>query len=239
MFNLLPFFGKKKTKEELEISQFIQRKFGYSIKNYFYFKRALTHKSIANKSGEISNERLEFLGDAILDSVIAEYLFIKFPDEDEGYLTKIKSKIVSRRTLGKIANEMELSLLMRYNKNRSIKIETIEGNAFEALIGAIYLDGGYSTTKKCINNHVFRKYVNFNQILEEEIDIKSKLYIWGQKNRVPIEFSVIKEENNRSTWHYVVVALVNTKEFGMGSGSSKKIAEQVAAKETMELLGEE
>lgn len=239
MFNLLPFFGKKKTKEELEISQFIQRKFGYSIKNYFYFKRALTHKSIANKSGEISNERLEFLGDAILDSVIAEYLFIKFPDEDEGYLTKIKSKIVSRRTLGKIANEMELSLLMRYNKNRSIKIETIEGNAFEALIGAIYLDGGYSTTKKCINNHVFRKYVNFNQILEEEIDFKSKLYIWGQKNRVPIEFSVIKEENNRSTWHYVVVALVNTKEFGMGSGSSKKIAEQVAAKETMELLGEE
>ncbi len=239
MFNLLPFFGKKKTKEELEISQFIQRKFGYSIKNYFYFKRALTHKSIANKSGEISNERLEFLGDAILDSVIAEYLFIKFPDEDEGYLTKIKSKIVSRRTLGKIANEMELSLLMRYNKNRSIKIETIEGNAFEALIGAIYLDGGYSTTKKCINNHVFRKYVNFNQILEEEIDFKSKLYIWGQKNRVPIEFSVIKEENNRSTWHYVVVALVNTKEFGMGSGSSKKKAEQVAAKETMELLGEE
>ena len=239
MFNLLPFFGKKKTKEELEISQFIQRKFGYSIKNYFYFKKALTHKSIANKSGEMSNERLEFLGDAILDSVIAEYLFIKFPDEDEGYLTKIKSKIVSRRTLGKIANEMELSLLMRYNKNRSIKIETIEGNAFEALIGAIYLDGGYSATKKCINNHVFRKYVNFNQILEEEIDFKSKLYIWGQKNRVPIEFSVIKEENNRSTWHYVVVALVNTKEFGMGSGSSKKIAEQVAAKETMELLGEE
>jgi len=237
--NLLPFFGKKKTKEELEISQFIQRKFGYTIKKHFYFKKALTHKSIANKSGEMSNERLEFLGDAILDSVIAEYLFIKFPDEDEGYLTKIKSKIVSRRTLGKIANEMELSLLMRYNKNRSIKIETIEGNAFEALIGAIYLDGGYSATKKCINNHVFRKYVNFNQILEEEIDFKSKLYIWGQKNRVPIEFSVIKEENNRSTWHYVVVALVNTKEFGMGSGSSKKKAEQVAAKETMELLGEE
>ena len=143
MFALLPFFGKKKTKEELEISDFVLRKFGYSIKNHYYFKKALTHKSVANQNGELSNERLEFLGDAILDSVIAEYVFIKFPDEDEGYLTKIKSKVVSRRTLGKIASEMELSSIMRYNKGRSINIETIEGNAFEALIGAIYLDGGY------------------------------------------------------------------------------------------------
>ena len=239
MFALLPFFGKKKTKEELEISDFVLRKFGYSIKNHYYFKKALTHKSVANQNGELSNERLEFLGDAILDSVIAEYVFIKFPDEDEGYLTKIKSKVVSRRTLGKIASEMELSSLMRYSKTRSIKIETIEGNAFEALIGAIYLDGGYGKTKQSINNHVFKKYVNFNQILEEEIDFKSKLYIWGQKNKLPIEFSVIKEENNGSAWHYVVAALINTKQFGMGSGSSKKIAEQVAAKETMDLLGEE
>ena len=183
------------------------------------------------------NERLEFLGDAILDSVIAEYLFIKFPDEDEGYLTKIKSKIVSRRTLGKIASEMEISSIMRFNKGRSINIETIEGNAFEALIGAIYLDGGYETIKKCINNHIFRKYVNFNQILEEEIDFKSKLFIWSQKNKLPLRFEVVDEKNEGASWSYTVVAYINDQEFGMGIGSSKKKAEQAAAQETIELLG--
>lgn len=237
MFALFPFFSKKKPKEELEIRRFITLKFGYSLKKVFYFRKALTHKSIANNIGESSNERLEFLGDAILDSVIAEYLFIKFPNEDEGYLTKIKSKIVSRRTLGKIASEMEISSIMRFNKGRSINIETIEGNAFEALIGAIYLDGGYEVTKKCINNHIFRKYVNFNQILEEEIDFKSKLFIWSQKNKLPLRFEVVNEKNVGASWSYTVVAYINDQEFGMGIGSSKKKAEQAAAQETIELLG--
>lgn len=237
MFALLPFFRKKKSQEELEIIRFVTRKFGYTPKNIFYFKKALTHKSVANNLGEPSNERLEFLGDAILDSIIAEFLFKKFPKEDEGYLTKVKSKVVSRRTLGKIAQEMEISSLMRYSKGRSINLETIEGNAFEAMIGAIYLDGGYENTVKSINNHIFRKYVNFNQILEEEIDFKSKLFIWSQKSKLPLRFEVVNEKNEGSTWSYTVVVFINDQEFGMGIGSSKKKAEQAAAKETIELIG--
>jgi len=178
------------------------------------------------------------LGDAILDAVIAEYLFSKFPDEDEGYLTKIKSKVVSRRTLGKIGSEMGLSSIMRYNKGRSINLETIEGNAFEALIGAIYLDGGYEKTQNCINNHVFRKYVDYNQVLEEEIDFKSKLFIWSQQNKLPLTFEVLEEKYEGSAWVYTVVVLINEKEYGMGTGSSKKKAEQAAAKETIELMGD-
>ncbi|MDX2360553.1 MAG: ribonuclease III [Crocinitomicaceae bacterium] len=238
MLALFPLFSRKKTQEELEIIRFLIKCFGYRPNDITLFKRALTHKSISNNSEELSNERLEFLGDAILDSVIAEFLFVKFPKEDEGFLTKIKSKMVSRRTLGMIGHEMEISKVLRYNKGRSIKLETIEGNAFEALIGAIYLDGGYKSAQKSISTHIFRKYVNLNQILEEEIDFKSKLFIWSQKNRLPIIFEIVDEQNDGTTWNYIVKVMINDQEYGRGSGSSKKKAEQASAKETLELVGE-
>lgn len=217
---------------------FVIKRFGYRPKKIDLFIKALTHKSTANNNNEKSNERLEFLGDAILDSVIAEMLYTRYPDEDEGYLTKIKSKVVSRRTLGMIGNEMEIKEVLRYNKGRSIKLETIEGNAFEALIGAIYLDGGLASVKKSVENHIFRKYVDLNTILEEEIDFKSKLFIWSQKNRLPISFEVVSEENQGASWKYVVRVVINEQEYGLGTGTSKKKAEQAAAKETLELMGE-
>jgi len=234
---LFSFFSKKND-EELEIIQFVQSSLGYKPKNLKLFRKALTHKSIAHNSDEISNERLEFLGDAILDAVIAEMLFNRYPDEDEGHLTKIKSKIVSRRTLSVIGEEMQIGKVLRYNKGRSNKMATIEGNAFEALIGALYLDGGYGAVRKSINSHTLKKYVNLNQILEEEIDFKSKLFIWSQKNHLPLDFDVISEENKGASWNYVVRVLINEKELGRGTGSSKKKAEQAAAKETLELMGE-
>jgi ribonuclease-3 len=232
----IPIFSRKTSEADQEIVRFIISKFGYRLKNLEIFREALTHKSLTNISGEASNERLEFLGDAVLDAVIAEMLYEKFPGEDEG--TKIKSKIVNRRTLGSIGHDMEIGSILQYNKTRSIKIETIEGNAFEALIGAIYLDGGLESVKKSINRHILRKYVNLNQILVEEIDFKSRLFIWSQKNRLPIEFEVVSEENQGNAWKYVIKVSINGQEYGMGIGSSKKKAEQEAAKETLELIGE-
>lgn len=237
MLALFSFFNKKNN-EELEIIHFVQKSLGYKPKNLKLFRKALTHKSIAHNSDEISNERLEFLGDAILDAIIAEMLFNRYPNEDEGHLTKIKSKIVSRRTLSMIGEEMQIGKVLRYNKGRSIKMATIEGNAFEALIGALYLDGGYAAVQKSINSHILKKYINLNQILEEEIDFKSRLFIWSQKNRLPLDFDVVTEENKGASWYYVVRVLINKKEFGRGTGSSKKKAEQAAAKETLELMGE-
>lgn len=239
MSRFFNFFLKKTPKANPEIERFIIERFGHRPVNGQLFENALTHKSILNTSEiEVSNERLEFLGDAILDSIVAEFLYGRFPNENEGYLTKIKSKVVSRNTLGALGHDMEIGKVLRYNKNRTIKMQTIEGNAFEALVGAIYLDGGYEAAQKSIINHVFRKYVNLNRILEEEIDFKSRLFIWSQKNRLPIEFEVLKEESDGANWKYLVRVNISDREYGRGSGSSKKKAEQAAAQETLELIGE-
>ncbi len=234
---LARFFGRRKSEVQLELVRFIISRFGYRPKNIEYFERAITHKSNANTKYLESNERLEFLGDSIIDAVVAEFLFIKFPNEDEGYLTKIKSKLVSRKTLSEIAEEMEIRNVLRYHKGRSININTLEGNAFEAIIGAIYLDGGFEIVRKTIEQHIYRNYVNINKILEEEIDFKSKLFIWSQRNKLAIDFVTFSEVNHGDFWEYKVEVLIGEQKYGVGTGSSKKSAEQVAAKETLELIG--
>lgn len=233
-----PFFRKKRSSDELELIRFILSRFGYRPLNLAHFTQALTHRSLSNSDNDVSNERLEFLGDAILDAVIADYLYQRFPAEDEGYLTKIKSKVVSRKTLGEIGELMELRTVIRYHKGRTINLATIEGNAFEAIMGAIYLDGGYDAVKKSIEHHVFRRYVDLNRILEEEIDFKSKLFIWSQKKRLQLDFDVVSEENVGGNWRYTIVVRINETIYGRGVGSTKKMAEQAAAKETLELMGE-
>lgn len=231
-------FKPQKSKEELELIGFILKKFGYRPKELKYFYKAITHKSFRNQEIEFSYERLEFLGDAVLDSVVADYLFVKFEDEDEGYLTRIKSKIVNRKTLSDIGEAMNIRDILRYNQARSINLSTLEGNAFEAILGAIYLDGGYESVKKSVQNYVFRNFVNINRLLEEEIDFKSRLFIWCQKKKLQLTFDVLKEVNTGSGWVYEVEVEINQKKYGRGKGSAKKLAEQEAAKETLELLGE-
>ncbi len=234
----IPFFKKNKPSKNLDLIRFILLRFGYKPIEISYFVQAITHKSLFNQTEELSNERLEFLGDAVLDAVIAEYLFHRFPNEDEGYLTKIKSKVVSRKTLSDIGEQMKLREIIRYNNQRTINLATIEGNAFEAIMGAIYLDGGYGAVKKSIENHIFRKYLDLNRVLEEEIDFKSKLFIWTQKKRLKLEFIVLNEENLGGNWSYTIGVIINETSYGRGFGSSKKMAEQAAAKETLLLMGE-
>jgi ribonuclease-3 len=227
-----------RSKDELELISFVLKKFAYRPKNIDFFIEALTHKSLVSPEQPISNERMEFLGDAILDSVIAELLYLKFPEEDEGYLTKIKSKVVSRKTLSEIAEAMDLKSVIRYHKGRTINLSTLEGNAFEAMIGAIYLDGGFEAVKKVITNQIFRKYADLNKILEEEIDFKSRLFIWCQKSRLTLEFTVIDEQNIQGNWQYEIEVYINEKAYGKGIGSSKKMAEQAASRQTLILVGE-
>lgn len=238
MFALFPFRFRKPRASDQEIERFILKRFGYRVRTLSYFNLALTHKSLVLGTLDESNERLEFLGDAVLDVIVAELLYNRFPNYDEGSLTKIKSKIVNRETLSSIATEMEIDHILKYNKNRSIKLDSIAGNAFEALIGAMYLDGGFEAVRNSLNHYVFRNYIDFNQLLEEEIDFKSRLFIWSQKQRIGIIFQVLEEENLGNEWLYRVCVVMNNKEFGMGTGTSKKRAEQAAAKETLELLGE-
>ena len=235
----LPLFSNNRTEDELKLIRFILKRFGYKLNDLTYFTKAVNHKSILSESKiESSNERLEFLGDAILDAVVAEHLFLKFPDDNEGFLTKLKSKIVNRKTLSEIGEKMELREVLNYNQARAINLATVEGNALEAIIGAIYLDGGFEKVKNSLNNYVFRNYLDFNKLLSEEIDFKSKLFIWCQKKKLLIEFIVISEIHLNGIWHYEVKVIINNNDFGFGQGLSKKVAEQIAAKESLQLLGE-
>ena len=234
----LGFLSTKKSPEDLFLIKFIINHFGYRPSTLTHFKLAITHRSGDIKEDIESNERLEFLGDAILDAVVAEYLFKKFPGNDEGYLTKLKSKVVNRKTLAYIGEKMQIRAVLNYNQSRNLNISSLEGNAFEAIIGAIYLDGGFEAAKKSLQNHVLRKFVDLNKLLEEEIDFKSRLIIWCQKKRMKIDFVVIDEQHIHGAWEYEVSIQINKRDFGRGKASSKKQAEQVAAKQTLELIGE-
>jgi ribonuclease-3 len=232
------FRRKKKSQGNLELVSFLLKKFGYRPKKLELFEQALTHKSYSNtKSNVESNERLEYLGDTVIDLIVAEYLFEKFPDKDEGFLTKVKAKIVNRKMLSSIGGELELEKLIRYKTGRSIRIATIEGNAFEALIGALYLDADYETSKKIFNQRIIRNYVNLNEVLEQEIDFKSALLIWGQRNKLQIKFQITDEASKENNFQYTSCVIINNKKWGIGKGQSKKEAEQHASNETLVLLG--
>lgn len=239
MFKNLFYFHKKLSVEDQILFDFIYKRFKYKAKNIALFRTSVTHKSYSNTFMEkVSNERLEFLGDAILDAVVAELLYERFPEHAEGELTKLKSKVVSRKTLADVGAELELNKILLYQRDRSINLNTLEGNAFEALMGALYLDGGYDAVKNVVFFHVLPKYIDLNKILEEEIDFKSQLYIWSQKNRVSFEYNYLSELIIDNIWHFEVQVSISGVNYGRGVGSSKKQAEQMASKETLTLIGE-
>jgi ribonuclease-3 len=229
---------RKRNEDDIKIIRYIIDYFGYRPKKMEFFYSALTHRSIEHNAETESNERLEFLGDAVLDAVVAELLFKKFPGNDEGYLTKLKSKVVNRKTLSDIGERMNIRSQLNYSATRQVNVASLEGNAFEALIGAIYLDGGFDTARKCIQNHVLRKFVDLNKLLEEEIDFKSRLIIWCQKKRLKFSFDIENEQHIHGAWEYAIQIKINGRDFGKAQGQSKKQAEQLAAQETLKLLGE-
>ncbi len=234
------FSGKKLNQHEKDVVKLLASVFGYRPTNLTPFVEALTHKSFANTkaSSEINNERLEFLGDAVLDAAVAEYVFFKFPEESEGYLTKVKSKLVNRRTLSELGESIGLKKLLRYDDSRPINLESLQGNAFEAIVGAIYLDGGYAKARASILESVFPKFLDINKVLEEEIDFKSKLMIWAQRSKFAIEFIVLESINAGNETEHLVEVRIRATAYGRGRAGSKKAAEQLAAKETLILIGE-
>jgi len=180
----------------------------------------------------INNERLEYLGDAILDAIIADYLFKKFPRKKEGFLTQMRSKIVKRSNLDHLARQVGVDELIVSNTNRNIHKKHIYGDAFEALIGAIYLDKGYEKTRKYIVNNVIKNYVDLDQLINTEMDYKSRIIEWGQKNKYNIIFET-KEECHELEQSPVFVASISVGDttLGCGQGKSKKEAEQNASEQ--------
>ena len=213
---------------------------GFLPHNIELYKTALLHKSIArrNEKGKpVNNERLEFLGDAILDAVVGYIVFKHFPGKREGFLTNTRSKLVQRETLGRLAQEMGINELILSNSRGQSHNSYMGGNAFEALVGAIYLDRGYDACMRFMQNRILKQMINIDKVAYKEVNFKSKLLEWTQKNRVRMEFRLLNQEKDKQgspTFCYQVV--IEGIEGCKGNGYSKKESQQMASKLTLEQL---
>lgn len=202
---------------------------GFSPRNLSVYKLAFCHKSIAKETGrgiKLSNERLEYLGDAVLGAVVADMLFKRFPYRDEGFLTEMRSKIVSRENLKSVAMKMGIDKLVQKDAGFGT-FRSMYGDAFEAFLGAIYLDKGYKAAQKFILERIISLHVDLNQLEATENNFKSKILNWAQKEKRNVVFEMIEE--NATTRLIKVRLLIDDKEISTGQDFSKKKAEQIAA----------
>ena len=216
---------------------------GFIPHNIELYKLALIHKSaslILEDGRAINNERLEFLGDAVIEAVTSDYLFIEFPDRDEGFMTQLRSRIVSRQSLNELAVHLGLDRQVISNSGAGIVQKHIYGDAFEAMMGAIYLDQGYDFVNRLLINGIYYRYLNLDELIESETDFKSRLIEWSQKNHHRILFRTDHDQGYSSA-HPVFrcTVLVDDIEVGHGSGDSKKEAEQQAAFSVAQYMSDE
>ena len=217
----------------------------YKILNFYpynitLYEQALLHKSssIKLKDGRwINNERLEFLGDAILDAIVADIVFKEFEYKKEGFLTNMRSKIVQRETLNKLALNLGLDRLIKSSAKTGNHKTHMYGNALEALIGAIYLDQGYRIAKKFVHERLIVEHLNIETVAQQEVNFKSRLIEWSQKNKIPIEFRLIESftDDNNNPIFYTAVDIYD-QESGTGRGYSKKESQQRAAEEALDKI---
>ena len=215
--------------------------FGIYPNNIELYKLALIHRSASlflPDGKPINNERLEFLGDAILESVISDYLFIEYPEGNEGFLTQLRSRIVSRQTLNVLALQLGLDrYIVANNGGGNPAQKHIYGDAFEAMVGAIYLDKGYDFVNRLLINSIIPRYIDLEELTGTETDFKSRLLEWGQKVKKQVVFETA--ESSRSSHNnpnFMTVLMIGGEEEGRGEGRSKKEAEQAAAHRVLESL---
>lgn len=229
-------FLKEKIHKELAIL------LGYIPRKWEIYKLAFVHKSasVSLPDGRtINNERLEFLGDAVLDAIVADFLFSKYPYEDEGFLSKMRSKIVKRKHLNSLAIRVGIDKLVVSNSINYNGGKHICGNAFEALVGAVYFDKGYEKTRKFIIEKILEAHINLEELEHRETDYKSRIIEWAQKSKTEINFDNQEEYsgNDRSPV-FVSCVFIAGKIMGQGRGASKKEAEQNAAEQAYNEIDE-
>ncbi len=204
--------------------------------NLALYKLALQHSSI--KTAEHSNERLEFLGDAILSLIVGEYLFKKYPLKEEGFLTEIRARIVNRVSLGSLAKKVGIDTLLYYNKDAIQKggFRFIHGNALEALIGAVYLDKGYKRCCRFVLDQLLHLYIDLETLIQTDTNYKSQLVTWASRNRKHIHFEIINEQRTEHFRVFTAQVTIGGQVAGQGQGSNKKQAEQQAAQAALATL---
>ncbi len=230
-------------RSERNVGKNLQRSIAHIIgerpSNLDLYQLALRHTSAAKATPiegfRESNERLEYLGDAVLGMVIAEFLFKKYPYKDEGFLTEIRSRIVNRETLNGIAREIGLDILIEYDGNRTRHLPTrssMYGDALEALVGAIYLDKGFRFTRRFILNELLSHY-NIELVVQHNANFKSRLIEWAQRDGKEIRFEILSEKGTGHLREFIAQVMLNDEPFATGTGYSKKKAEQAAAEKAL------
>ncbi len=214
---------------------------GFVPGNLSLYRLAFRHKSVAQnikKGVKNSNERLEFLGDAVLGSVVAEVLFKLYPYEDEGFLTELRSKIVNRVNLNQLARKLGFEQLIQYDNRmvNSARQGSLLGDAFEALIGAVYLDKGYDFTRNFLITHIIKPHIDIHTLEQTETNFKSKLIEWCQRHGKDITFELIENGDGESNKLFTIQASIDGEVMGQGKEFNKKNAEKLAAEKACEVL---
>ncbi len=210
---------------------------GFTPKKLALFKLAFYHKSMNDQRTQNNhhNERLEYLGDSILSTIVAEYLFNKYPTNDEGFLTKMRSKIVKRTTLNSLASEMGLDMILSsYSQGKLSK--SMMGNALEALIGAIYIEKGYKSTKNYVINEILLKHLDIHALEETDDNFKSRLLEWGQKNNVGVDYKLLTKYKLDRRDRFKVAVMIDGNEIAKADDFNKKSAEQMASEIAIQKL---
>ena len=199
-----------------------------------YYEQALTHRSMTqrdSKGRRNNNERLELLGDAVIETVISDILYRKYPDKDEGFMSTMRSKLVERKNLGRLATEIGMMKLLRTDLKQPSHNSYIGGNAFEALVGAIYLDKGYKGAQRFIDRLIAQGHINFAKTARVEENYKSLILEWGQKYKAHVRFLIVKEDDsNPKGKQFTCAIMVEGRQVATGNGFTKKESHQIASK---------
>lgn len=234
---------RRRKKENAAFYDFFKNILGFTPRRTEVYQTALIHRSMSVETApgrRINNERLEYLGDAVLSAIVAEFLYRKYPTQGEGFLTELRSKIVSRSNLNQVAQKIGLSQLIQYNKDSQGLFKSIGGDAFEALVGALYIEKGYRFTRRVIIDRILHIYIDVEELSHKDWNFKSKLIDWGQKKRQKVSFEVVrviyqgKKDANRRK--YEIRALINGEPYESAIEYSIKGAEQLAAEKTYKKL---
>lgn len=236
-----PALFKHLSPEEKSLSDYIQNIFGFRPKNIALYQLAFTHKSRSEEhigGYHVSNERLEYLGDAVLSLSVADYLFRKYPTQPEGFLTEMRSRIVSRASLNNLSQKLGFEDFIKYvhDNGKGLSFRYLGGNTFEALMGSIYLDRGFEFAKRIIIDRIINIHIDLEQLQETEINFKSRILEWTQKRRKKLDFRLLEQtkKDNRNLYH--VQIFIDGKGYAEATDYSIKGAEQRAAEKTWQLL---
>jgi ribonuclease-3 len=233
---------KPLSKQDKEFKRKLKNILGFSPNNIALYKQAFRHRSSSKEITEHlqSNERLEFLGDAVLGAVVAEYLFKLFPKKDEGFLTQMRSRIVNGQNLFMLSKKFGFDALLNSRLTKKEKVSSSAyGDAFESFIGAVFLDKGFDITRKFILNRIIKLHLDINELLQNDTDYKSQFQILMQRQKKQFEYSVLKEEHNSKEKTYTIQLSIDGVEQGVFEHKSKKVAEQKVAQLVLEKLARE